>query len=422
MRICNIAFDALFEDAKQLVAEGVRRDVAHRVANARTPALADAAASRGILRESCLKAWLKSDFPLAYGHNGGDDTFKLLVRAVAADDDEVQCGLPNWNKFACSPSTFVQSLLDMSAPVNPSPPRAPVSSTGAFLPVLKIAHESILSLAKDFAPPARQNFLKNVFKIALHTFNVRFFPAHKLHSGSAGSPYRKPVFNSWGNIGVRESRPLIPVEGPSAVARVPSVPPATVALNNAIASDCNAEWSASDLTMVTLRDVLNKTSLPVDFGGVSKADEPYVDDTYTWVHDRYDGTKPLHHLALLVSVIIASSLLPNLFMVQNEARLFRTAKDRDAVREVYDGLDWIAKGKKGMSDKRIFVCMFTTFIIALYEPQSPLRRKLDGAGRSGLGQPWTAKHCEHHHLISSLPPLSFPFLSFPFRSVPFLPE
>jgi hypothetical protein len=119
---------------------------------------------------------------------------------------------------------------------------------------------------------------------------------------------------------------------------------------------------------------------------------PYVDDTYRWVKDNYNGTKPVHHLALLVGMIVASSLLPNLFIPTGLKTHFVHANSPDEVRRIFDEMEWECKPKKGMVERSVFVTMFTTFIIALYEEDSPLRKHMDAAQRSGLGEKWTKKH------------------------------
>ena len=413
MHFCNIAFDALFEDTKLLVAEGVRRDIAHRIASARGKLNLDDATSRGASRESYLKSWLKKDFPLAYGSDGADDTYKLLLQAVNHTDHSVSYGLPNWNEHAVSPLSFVRSLIDMSRPVNPSRPVAPVLRTGSFLPVLTIAHQSILELVKDHPAKAQQTFISNIFRHALKIFKVHFFPSHLSNSGP-GSPNVKPVFNSWANIGLRDANAQLPLDGPSCLPESPSIPPETVASNNAIASDCNADWAAKNLTIATLKDVLNKTSLPIDFASPAKSDTAFINDTYRWVRDRYDCRKPLHHLALLVSIIVASTIVPNLFMVQTARHLFEDAHTPSAVRDAYNKIDWISiVGRRGMSDKSIFISMFTTFTIAIYEDDSPLRKEIASSKKKGLGEAWTKKHSQFlsfpnpfhfsSHLLFSLP-------------------
>ena len=156
----------------------------------------------------------------------------------------------------------------------------------------------------------------------------------------------------------------------------------------------NADWFAGQLTLETLHTVLHKTGLPSDFRTPSPASEQYVDDTYSWVRQAYNGTKPLHHFALLVAVI-ASQLLPRLFMPKDvNKQIFKNASPTQ-VREIYGRMGWVSKGKKGQSDKTIFVTMITSFIIALYEPDSPLRQHILSADKNGLGNAWTKKNCKH---------------------------
>ncbi len=69
------------------------------------------------------------------------------------------------------------------------------------------------------------------------------------------------------------------------------------------------------------------------------------------------------------------------------------ADSKDDVRRIFADIDWISKSKKGMADRAIFISMFTTFIIAIYEEDSPLRKHMDSAQRRGLGDVWTSKHC-----------------------------
>ncbi|KIK73931.1 hypothetical protein PAXRUDRAFT_20364 [Paxillus rubicundulus Ve08.2h10] len=47
--------------------------------------------------------------------------------------------------------------------------------------------------------------------------------------------------------------------------------------------------------------------------------------------------------------------------------------------------------KRGMSQANIFLVMMSTFIIAMYEPTSPLRRYIKAHG-GALGTQWTDKH------------------------------
>lgn len=119
-----------------------------------------------------------------------------------------------------------------------------------------------------------------------------------------------------------------------------------------------------------------------------------MNDTFVWVKECYDGTKPLHNLALLVAIITASSLLPKLFMPKDSRSLFSDSSSKQDVCEIYSNIDWIKKDKKGMSEKAIFIAMFTALTISIYEKNSPLQQHMVDKKRHGLGDPWTKKYCQ----------------------------
>lgn len=412
MHICNIAFDAFFDDVKQLVSEGIRKDIKLQIASASQQSQnhLNKAIAYGKIREDSLVSWMDSKYPLAYGQDGGDETFRYLIRAVVPNKNAIKEGLPNWSQNSIAPLEFVDDLFDMSCPSNPIQPTAPVLQTGSFLPVLKIAHTSILALLEDSDHPSRQKFLKRILREALRVFHVHFFPFHLPNSGVAGSPFRKPVFNSWANLGSKDSAEQIPLEDLTSLLSDTHILPESVASKKAIANDCNADWYSSSLTLKTLKDVLNKTSLPSDFGKPTPSQAEYVNRTYRWVRLNYNGANPLHHLALIVGIIVASTFLPNLFIPTDCKHLFKNAISPSEVRNVYNSLDWLKKPKKGMKRKPIFVSMFTTFIIAIYDERSPLRVHMASKKLKGLGDAWTTKHSTFSFslfLFSSC----FPFLA-----------
>jgi hypothetical protein len=390
LNICKIAFDALFEDTKLLVEAGVRADIAHRKATASSREELSKASSRGELRESGLKSWIKEPFPLAYGRQSERDVFTHLLHAVSPDENSVCSGLPNWENFATSPSKFSMSLFNMSSPDRPSRPEAPVVEGGSFLPVLKVVHKALIDLSNHPDKEAQNAFVVGAFKKSLREFKVHFFPASKLKTGTAGAPHRRPLYNSWGYLGHKDETARSSLRGgPSR----PAVTSEEAAFNDATANDFNVAWSANTLNMINLQCYLRKVSLPRDFTLPTLTSVPYVDNTYQWVKDNYDGTKPLHHLGLLVGIIVSSSLLPNLFMPTGKMTDFLYAHSKDDVRRAYNKLDWLPKdGRRGMSDHSIFIAMYTTFIIAIYEKDSPLRMHMSEAPRGGLGDAWTKKH------------------------------
>ena len=384
---------AFLDDTRLLVSDGVRRDIARRILEAGSPEAKLSEIAYAEAREKHLERWLAVDRPLSYGPCAEVGGFNSLLQAVVSAAKDIEGGLPNWGANAMSPAQFVDLLLDMSAPSSPTSPSAPVVKDGSFLPLLKEAHRSLLSLSLQDTPSNKRAFAYNHFFKTVLRLDIRFVPFHLPQSGSRGAPRRKPVYNSWIQLGRRESRLDLPL--PPSHPRPSSTQRAlAIAHTNALATDSNAHWYAKGISLRNLHTVIDFIRLPSDFASIGSTKSKYINDTYAWVKDVYDGTKPVHHLALVVS-IVASSLLPNLFLPQDpdlRAR-FAEAPSVSQVRELYNSIPWVSREKKGMKDPSIFVTMFTTFVIALYEPDSPLRKHMGSSARNGLGNPWTDKHC-----------------------------
>jgi hypothetical protein len=359
-----------------------------------------------------LKKWLKSSRPLAYGEGAGNETFILLLRAVAEDEIATYKGLNGWEMNARTPFDLVDSLIDMSKPQDPKPPSAPVLKDGAFLPVLKVAHSAISDIAKPDHPDSRLAFLNKMLLLALTVFDVKFVPSHLPQTGARGGQFVLPVYDHWGHLGVKHSTsPALLLPDPD-VSFASLVEPETVAYNIAVASDCTAPWETSSLDLYSMKDYLNRTTLPSDFPPPSRSTEPYVNDTFTWVKQHYDGTKHHHHLALLVGIIVANSMIPNIFIPKGLRESFSSADSPNQVRAVYSTIGWESRAKKGVAFKPLFVSMVTTFIVALYEQESPLMRHVTASKKGGLGDPWTDKYCAH-----SFNSLLFFFTSYSLRSI-----
>jgi hypothetical protein len=394
LRILEIAFHEFFTDTKQLVAEGVRKDINHRISEKPSGNSSSDLRRRSKDRESNLKLWLQLEYPLAYGHNDPHKTFETLLQAVVVDKEDIVNGLPHMTLNAITPSALVSSLMAMSRPHFPAAPNAPIVSNGSFLPTLKLAHSKLVRLAESNKPDA---FISDMFLRAIKHLDINYIPFHLPQTGARGAPMRKPVFNSWAYLGLQDTQAPRPLPPPSDAPSF-SESAASIALTNILAHDANAEWSIRPLHIKNISSIINKTNLPKDFTTPSPGNEAYVDQTFNWVKGYYDYRNPLHHLALLVSLMVAC-LRPKLFLPTDRSirSLFSNAKSNDKVREVYNSLPWINRRKdnsnRGLADETIIVSMFTTFIIALYEPQSPLRIYMKTSPRGGLGEAWTTKYC-----------------------------
>ena len=414
MHILEIAFNEFFTDTRQLVAEGVRQDIDRRVSNLPSDDNSSDPHSRAKDRETNLKRWLKLDNPLAYGHKDTKKTYETLLQAVVADKEDIIHGLPYMEQNAMTPSAFVSSLMAMSHPYFPTAACAPVLTNGSFHPTLKLAHSKLIELAKtDHKDP--EAFVKAMLLHVIKHLDISFIPFHLPRTGARGAPTKKPVFNSWAYLGLQDVRAPNPLPPPSNAPSF-SQSAASIALTNILTNDSNAAWSIHPLHLTNISSIINKTNLPIDYTAPVPSDTAYVNETFHWVKQAYDHKKPLHHLALLVSLIV-TCLRPTLFLRTDPSirSHFITADTKDKVRDVYHSLEWVAKekrGKKGLSDEAILVSMFTTFIIALYEPTSPLRVHMKSSSRGGLGDAWTNKYSTHPFRLSSI--LFSSFLSYPF--------
>jgi len=391
MRVLEIAFSEFFLDTKQLITEGVRQDIDIYISNPPLDHNSNDTHQRAKDHENNLKRWLKLDKPLSYGHKDKNKTFETLLQAIVTHKEDIIHGLPNMMTNAMTPSAFVSSLLAMSRPHFPAAPSAPVLSNGSFLPSLKLAHSKLIQLddTKD-----DNTFVSTMFLRAVKYLDISFIPFHLPRTHSRGAPNKKPVYNSWAYLGLQDTNTTNPLPLPSNTPSL-SQAAASLALSNILAHDSNAAWSIHPLRLADISSFVNKATLPADYATPSPSTTPYVNETFHWVKQAYDPRKPLHHLALLVSLIIAC-LRPNLFLpIDPQIRsLFISADTKDKVRDVYHSLPWVnkKKDKKGISDETLLVSMFTTFIIALYEPTSPLRIHMQSSSRGGLGDAWTAKY------------------------------
>ena len=391
MRIAEITFLALIDDVRNFVSEGVRMDISTRISEAATRDEKVARTKYGEIREKNLKQWLAMDYPLSYGLLGELQTYTFLLNAVMPSEDKLLPGLPNLTEHARTQSDFINFLIDVSAPSSRVSAAAPIIKGGAFFPVLKEATSHLLRISND-SDSNNRAFIHRFFLHAIDDLRIKFVPSHPARSGGAGAPSKNPIFDSWAQLGLPESRPsrqtLSHAQRPTAAQKASGM-----ALERALETDSNAEWTLRGLTLTNLHTILRRTRLPSDFKWVPTGKGDYVDRTYKFVTDEYDGTKPAHHLALVVG-IIAGSFLPYIFLPTSVVRNdFVDATTRDAVRDVYNSIPWEEKlYKKGVSDKPIYISMFATFAIALYEESSPLREHMNTTAKKGLGNPWTTKH------------------------------
>jgi hypothetical protein len=380
MVIADIALTMLILDIKKLVQAGVLADIDSRTASA-TNAIAARESAKA--RRTHLRVWMEQKKPLDYE----GVAFVNLVRAVVADEDAIHLGLPDSYSRLLSFDDLAQSLYSIGKQTNPTRAQAPILSTGSFLPVLRVAIKHLMLLAPTTIPA--QVWTKNILKRTATHLCIRYVPWTKTKEGP-GAPNRTPVWDSWVRYGLSDNVRTVMPAGSLNAAEL-AARHAASALEEASTSDGNAPWTCAEFTLQTIGTNLNKSVLPTEFT-IPTSGEPYVIDTYTWVRDHYNPRQPLHQYALFVAIMV-SRALPALFCPgDNPQSLFKDADTPAKTARIARAIPWVSKvGKKGVLRPAPFIGMVTTFIIAIYSKDSPLRIRMAGNG-GNIGEGWTSKH------------------------------
>ncbi|KAI9456722.1 hypothetical protein HD554DRAFT_2177976 [Boletus coccyginus] len=156
---------------------------------------------------------------------------------------------------------------------------------------------------------------------------------------------------------------------------------------NLIRDDPNGEWKAQDIRLHSFLTILHKSAPPIEFDKVHASLDwttQGVRDVYDYVFTVYNGTKPLHQLALFCAFIVAG-LAPQVYPPKS------TEMKNDSLKNHIRKLAWCERrGKTGSSVREPFIVMATVFFIAYLDADSPLHKmfadKLDDLTH------WHSKH------------------------------
>jgi hypothetical protein len=385
----NIAVLRFIADTKNLVKDGVEADIATALT-----AADEGAAENAEYRRSHLRTWLKSSEPLGYG----EDAFVPLIRAVIPPGGVIR--LPTDNTTPMSTLELAALLYDMGKPDSPSQVQAPVVAKGSFLTVLRVAIKFIS--ARCQAPHDRATFVQKILATVLDFHKVHHVPWSPPPPAGAqrGRRYRAPVFSQWRSTGkVLES-------GRSAMMEVLEHDELedimiTQTAQRSQMQNASAEWTMGEQSIGHIYKLLGKQSLPSDWKlhhatlppDSDRAGE-YVRQTYKWVQRKYNMRNEIHHLGLIVGFMMskvtpylghnAQAFTPLVGASRNEINI--TASVRASPWNFVD-----PSSHKGLTDRAPFLVMFHVYLVALMEPQSPLRIYM-GANKDKLGDAWTKKH------------------------------
>jgi hypothetical protein len=329
-------------------------------------------------RKAALDRWRNLDNPLAYSN----DAYSHLVKITVTDRAHLSHGLQLSHLGQKSVTWFAQQIMESIKDAgNRCLP--PFWKTCRSKAVLKTA---ILEAEKMLSSTADQSSIQDTiidFLVKSASFaRVCNIPWSPDPTGAHGRPFTTVTHTRWVNLGKTQLPSRTLNANPTSL----SLQQAT---HSALAQDSQADWSCIGVSLQNLCIILNRQVLPQEWDidsmtWPSGADASYVQDTYIWVRDNFDGSLPLHKTAIIVALVF-SKLLPKVCHSGKPQHVPSHGNTSQFVRNT----PWVATtstNRKGMTNPIPFVTMMTTFIIALYESASPLRTYMASHG-GNIGNP-----------------------------------
>lgn len=362
--IADIAYNAFINDVKSLVTKHVeQRCTALRRAGDTT---------RATEREASLKLWLKNSTPLSYKNNGYSQLVSTLTELASEEG-----GLPARHQDKLRMEGWVNKAFEELDRVGSVKPRAPFPE-GSSACIFRIARERIIKHAKLHQEPGESTM--NAFRIAARKLPMNFAPWIIRETGR-GNQSNRVTAASWIFFNSQEPRPTVALRRDFAME----------AQVKAETNDPNFEWSVAGLTIQHLPQYLNKSEPPTEFSkkyaNLDQADE-LTKETYDYIIGQFDMTKPLHHLVFFTAILL-SKLAPDIFWDSTAARGAAELRGT-ALTSYIQGLPFVSRNKKGLTDKVPFIVMFTVYVLAYYDKCSPVWEHLRNQG--GLTKQYSEKH------------------------------
>lgn len=385
--LLDCAFQAYEDDVRTLVDRGVRA----------SQALLDgdqdlSPASRLFHRDrlEALSRWSALKNPLGYQ----ESAHTHLVRAIVDQPQLLANGLP---AAACSPKSvpwFVANIIK-AAEAQTAVTLPPFISNGIALPLMRETIREVRTTLSGDSTRDVASILEHLLVRAVNQREIMNVPWSRNAPPGPGRPPYSVVYDIWLNLGAqyKMSSPSLTLVGSS------SQHDANAARSSiqAMSTDSRASWSFQELVLQDLHQILNRSSLPTEWkmGSMSfnnDSDSAYVKNTYLWVRNNYNAQKPIHQTAVLLAIIF-TAILPDVLHGVAVPSLLTNNSSAAEITAAVRNSEWKSppKGRKGFVDRTPFMMMISTFIIAIYEPTSPLRQYMSEHG-GNLGSAWTSKH------------------------------
>jgi hypothetical protein len=284
--------------------------------------------------------------------------------------------------------TFLDSLIKRG--LQGTKTGAPFLKGGSFQHVLPVALHKLqkYAITQSFEPlPLMAEVLESVWLL----FKLHHIPwtAPPNPEQRRGRPATLVVYTAWSQFG----GPRDPKQHPNALR--PLQQRAAVLEQNmqlALSRDADGPWNTDDITIQDIHKILHRHVLPEDWvlpEAKSNEKGAYVAETYRYVKDNFALPEPLYQLALIMGLVF-SKLTPNVFTAKPGDIPPTALSTHRSTHAFLNTLEWETRSKKGLSQQNIFVSMVATYIIAIYDPHSPLRKYFDK--HQQMGDSWTMKH------------------------------
>jgi len=342
-------------------------------------------------RKRAIAAWKVIQEPLAYGERGSATdtaTMAALLKAILVGGAAMRAGLPLATRKTISYTEFAQRLYNIG--IWKEAIKAPVIKKSAFQAILPIA---IQYMTRYCSVQRQSTFITDIFSDISRRMRIHFIPWSNAKPGQQGRPSEQPTITQWVTL-CREPEDA----RPQRVSHVRSVVEDSLVGSLATsASDRNAGWTCLE-SLSKLGNLKPKAELPEEWGlqnaSLSALDEfAYVSDTYQYVQDTYNGGTWWHRMALLWAIMF-SKVVPNIFFDKEEIKAIQNGPDHSTeITSKIRALSWVSTeaARKGNTEPIPFVTMMSTYIIAMLDRKSPLRRYA-ASNADSMGKGWTKKH------------------------------
>ncbi|KAF8872689.1 hypothetical protein BD779DRAFT_1679574 [Infundibulicybe gibba] len=343
-------------------------------------------------RLNSLKAWREYKAPFS----STTRTASSLIRTVASD--HYQEGLPPSNPATITPKALATRLVAHCYPEIKLPLCAPFSKLGSAHTVLRLALIMMVNLLSRTLGPTLESVMVASVEQLLTDLSISHIPWHRPPTGNRGRSSRTPVYNIWMRIYLGPEERADHVDtliGASSADAVNALIGARL-INSQDSRGkyeiCSLSWSDAKrlLTRRTLPDEYTRTEADSTRTGPGPDGETYIHRTYDHVSRVFKGLEdPLHHLALLSCLALIRSL-PRV-LCEHRAAPPGLSKESGPITSAVRSTPWFARpGKRGVSEGSPFVTMWIAFVVARFDPASPLN---DERRRTGsLGRLWLDKN------------------------------